>query len=162
MEYKKYRHAGLFVAAALVALGGCATPIAKTDGKPTPTRCEGECTLEITLPSGRQPPQLPRDQTILQIKGGTNIDLRVPGASSQKIVLIFEQPAFVERNQCSGPIPPNPTNPPTEGQYVIELKTRTCLTTLDKSACPKDGCKYTIVDFRDKKRQPLDPWIILD
>ena len=163
MDYTRHSNSKLFVVAALIVLGGCAAS-PRTNGEPpvfVATRCAGTCQLDIDFQAGK-PPQLPHDQMKLKIKGGTNFDFSVPGASSRKITLIFDQPAFVERQTCKGSIPNPAPNPPTQGQYVIELKTRTCLTALGTNACPADGCKYTIVDRTDKMRKPLDPWIILD
>lgn len=163
MDYAKRNNAKLLVAAALVALGGCATT-AGSLGTPGETivaaggwKCAPNCRLDIELPPEFGRPTLPRRQTALAIEGGKNVTIEAPPANDGKFMLIFEHAAFAKLTP-----PGQEPNDPDDVLYVIELNAgRNEFRALPAGSCPPAGCKYTIVDTKNKNRPPLDPWIIL-
>lgn len=161
MGYQKRVVATLLGAVALVVLGGCATP--KAGGREASVQsllqpCAPNCKLTIELPADGGRPTLPPEQLTLVLDGGQPVDIEipdektVPGIDNTQIYLIFERPAFRERGTQGRPGRP---------LFVVNLRQINNLDTMPASSCPPCGCKYTIVDFKNPAREPLDPWIIL-
>ena len=117
--------------------------------------CRQDCEVEIIVAS-QGPPGIPPGQERFRVEGSQTITfhLKDPGAN-RRVVLVFEDPAFVDR----------------QGNllYSIPLRPgRQTFTTRPAPACAPSpdenepgGCKYTVVDLGDQTREVLDPWIII-
>ena len=161
MDYEKSGIATLLGAVALVALGGCATTTAGSRDASVaflPQPCAPNCKLTVHLPADGKRPTLPPEQMTLVLEGGKPVDIEIPaeitdaGVDNREIFLIFERPAFKERDVAGRPGRP---------LYVVNLRSINSFDTMPAGSCPPCGCKYTIVDFKNPAREPLDPWIIL-